>query len=100
MTNTIIWIDDTKVYASNFKEETHEEANSHQHNRKITFDFNVTSEEYHHIATLLYKMNFRIRIPALDAEFNASITDYSTSITDLYKPDQVADYHLELTEIN
>ncbi|EGA89282.1 hypothetical protein GPDM_10755 [Planococcus donghaensis MPA1U2] len=100
MTNTIIWIDDTEIHTSNFKEETNKQTNAHQHNRKIAFNFNVASEEYHHIATLLYKMNFRIRIPSLNAEFNASITDYSTSITDLYKPNQVADYHLELTEVN
>jgi len=95
VTETIVWIDDTEIHASNFKEETNE-----QHKRKISFDFKVTSKEYHDIATLLYKMSFRIRIPSLEAEFQASISDYSTSITDLYKPNQIADYHLELIEEN
>lgn len=95
---TIIWINDTQINAYNFKEETAEDANSGQQKRKISFDFKVTSEEYHDIAVLLYKMNFRIRVPHQKLEFDASIANYSTSITDLYKPGQVADYYLELIE--
>lgn len=95
---TIIWINDTEVHALNFKEELIEDPKSNQEKRKISFDFKVTSEEYHDIAVLLYEMNFRIRIPAQELEFNASISNYSTSITDLYKPGQVADYYLELVE--
>lgn len=98
MTKTTVWIDDTEIHASNFKEETNDQSCPHQQKRKVSFDFKVTSEEYHHIATLLYKMNFCIRIPTLEAKFNASISNYSTSITDLYKPNQIADYHLELVE--
>ena len=98
MTSTIVWIDDTEIHALNFKLKTNEHISSQQQRQQVSFDFKVTSDEYHHIATLLYKMNFRIRIPALETEFNASIFDYSTSITDLYKPNQIADYHLELIE--
>lgn len=95
---TAVWINDTEIHAFNYKEEGIGETHSLQQKRKISFDFNVTSEEYHDIAVLLYKMNFRIRVPAQDLEFNASISNYSTSITDLYKPGQVADYYLELVE--
>ena len=95
---TTLWINDTEIHAYNFKEELVEEPNSEKEKRKISFDFKVTSEEYHDIAVLLYKMHFRIRIPAQEMEFDASISNYSTSITDLYKPNQVADYYLELIE--
>ncbi|MBT2570678.1 DUF3219 family protein [Planococcus sp. ISL-110] len=95
---TTVWINTTEIHAFNFKEEVSEKANSHQQKRKISFDFKVTSEQYHDIAVLLYEMNFRIRVPAQELEFNASISNYSTSITDLYKPGQVADYYLELVE--
>lgn len=95
---TIIWINDTEIHALNFKEQLIEGDTSNQKKRKISFDFKVTSEEYHDVAVLLYEMNFRIRIPAQELEFNASISNYSTSITDLYKPGQVADYYLELVE--
>ena len=95
---TIIWINETEIHAVDFKEELIEDPNSNQKKRKISFDFKVTSEEYHDIAVLLYEMNFRIRVPAQELEFNASISNYSTSITDLYKPGKVADYYLELVE--
>lgn len=96
---TTVWINDTQINAYNFKEETAEGASSQQPKKKISFDFKVTSEEYHDIAVLLYKMNFRIRVPEQELEFNASISNYSTSITDLYKPGQIADYYLELIEL-
>ncbi|MBD8015182.1 MULTISPECIES: DUF3219 family protein [Planococcus] len=95
---TTVWINDTQINAYNFKEETVEDTSSQQQKRKISFDFKVTSEEYHDIAVLLYEMNFRIRVPEQKLEFDASIANYSTSITDLYKPGQVADYYLELIE--
>ena len=95
---TTLWINDTEIHAYNFKEELVEELNFDKKKRKISFDFKVTSEEYHDIAVLLYEMNFRIRIPAQELEFDASISNYFTSITDLYKPNQVADYYLELIE--
>lgn len=95
---TIVWINDTEIHALNFKEEVSNKPNSEQPIRKVSFDFKVTSEEYHDIAVLLYEMNFQIRVPAQNLEFDASISNYSTSITDLYKPGQVADYYLELVE--
>lgn len=95
---TTVWINDTEIHAFNFKEKLSKQPGSQQQKRKISFDFKVTSEEYHDIAVLLYEMNFQIRVPAQELEFEASISNYSTSITDLYKPGQVADYYLELVE--
>ena len=43
-------------------------------------------------------MDFRIRVPQKELDFPAAITNYSTSITNLYEENQVADYSLELTE--
>jgi len=95
---TQVWIDDTEIDALNFKEETFTGSDSGQSRRKIAFDFKVTSAEYHDIAVLLYKMEFRIRVPEKKLDFFAAISNYSTSITNLYKENQVADYTLELTE--
>jgi hypothetical protein len=94
--NTTVWIDDTQIAALNFQEET--VMDSGKAKKKIAFDFKVTSEEYHDIAVLLYKMEFRIRVPEKDLDFFAAISNYSTSITNLYEENQVADYKLELIE--
>lgn len=93
-----IWINNTLIQALNFQKQWVQLPQELEKKRKISFDFNVTSEEYHDIATLLYQMKFHIRIPDLEWSFAATIANYSTSITDLYKPNQVANYHLELME--
>jgi hypothetical protein len=93
-----VWIDDTEIAASNYKEESVADKASGKPIRKIAFDFKVTSADYHDIAVLLYKMDFRIRVPEKGLDFFATITNYSTSITNLYEENQVADYKLELTE--
>ncbi|ALS75268.1 hypothetical protein AUC31_08550 [Planococcus rifietoensis] len=67
--------------------------------RQISCDFKVTSDAYHDIAVLLYEMNFRVALPAKDQEFDAVISNYFTDTTNLYKGNEVADYHLELTEL-
>ncbi|MGM0898497.1 MAG: DUF3219 family protein [Bacillota bacterium] len=67
--------------------------------RHISCDFKVTSDTYHDIAVLLYEMNFRVGLPAEGQEFDASISNYFTDTTNLYKGNEVADYHLELTEL-
>lgn len=95
---TLVWIDETEIDALNFQEETIADNVSGKTKRKIAFDFKVTSADYHDIAVLLYKMEFRIRVPEKELDFLAAISNYSTSITNLYKENQVADYKLELTE--
>ena len=65
---------------------------------QISIVFNVTSEEYHDIATLLYKGTFEVTIPDLVLFFRGTINKYSTSITNLYEKGQVGEYKLSLLE--
>ncbi|MBD8034883.1 MULTISPECIES: DUF3219 family protein [Solibacillus] len=65
---------------------------------KVSVIFNVTSEEYHDIATLLYNGTFDVKIPEKELMFRGTIYNYSTSITNLYEKDQVGEYKLTLVE--
>ncbi|MBR3121456.1 DUF3219 family protein [Oceanobacillus profundus] len=67
-------------------------------NRKVSFAFKVSSEEYHDITTLLYKNDFTLQIPEENLELQATIHNYATSITNLYEANAVGDFHLELVE--
>ncbi|KGR76747.1 DUF3219 family protein [Ureibacillus manganicus] len=66
---------------------------------KIYIDFKVTSDDYHDIAVLLYEGTFDVKVPSRDLSFRGTIYNYSTSITDLYKEGQIADYKLVLVEV-
>ena len=65
---------------------------------KVGFGFLVNHEEYHDITTLLYKNDFTVTIPKEDITFPATISNYSTSITNLYEKDAVGEFKLELSE--
>jgi len=65
---------------------------------KVCFEFLVNHEEYHDITTLLYKNDFIVTIPKEDIKFPAIISNYSTSITNLYEKDAVGEFRLELSE--
>ncbi|MEC0283968.1 DUF3219 family protein [Terribacillus saccharophilus] len=65
---------------------------------EISFKFPVTSEDYHDVAVLLYKDDFRVEVPEENIAFEAAIKQYSTSITNLYEKDQVGEYSLVLEE--
>ncbi|RHW34071.1 DUF3219 family protein [Lysinibacillus yapensis] len=65
---------------------------------KVSVVFDVTSEDYHDIATLLYRGTFDVKIPEKDSAFKGTIHNYSTSITNLYNEDQVGQYKLTLLE--
>ncbi|HSP21250.1 MAG TPA: DUF3219 family protein [Planococcus sp. (in: firmicutes)] len=93
-----IQLNDQSIDALNFSEESIMDPSSKKTLRKIIFDFKVTSESYHGVAVLLYEMEFHVRIPEKDSDFQAAISNYSTSVTNLYLDGQVADYHLELIE--
>ncbi|MFD1032688.1 DUF3219 family protein [Metaplanococcus flavidus] len=94
----MVWIDDTQIKATGFKHEQLSVSDTEDDVRKISFSFQVNSEEYHDVAVLLYKNDFQVRVPELDIAFSATIHNYATDRTDLYKADQVADYYLELIE--
>ncbi|KOF11105.1 hypothetical protein AC739_06880 [Planococcus glaciei] len=93
-----IHINDRVIEAFQFSQETVKKPGTERELHKIIFDFKVTSNEYHDIAVLLYEMDFQIRVPEKNLDFPASISNYSTSITNLYQEGEVADYHLELVE--
>ena len=95
---TNVWIDDKQIKATDFKNEHVRNSDAEHDATKISFSFKVSSEEYHDVAVLLYKNDFRVRVPDLDLEFPATISNYATDRTDLYKEGQVADYYLELIE--
>lgn len=95
---TTVWIDEKQIEAIDFKNEKSESTGSSDVQHKISFSFQVTSEEYHDLAVLLYKNDFQVRVPELELEFPATIHNYATDRTDLYLAGQVADYYLELIE--
>ncbi|WP_338379219.1 DUF3219 family protein, partial [Enterococcus faecium] len=57
------------------------------------------SEEYHDTAMLLYRETFDVIVPERNLSFRGRITNYSTSITNLYIKGKVGDYQLTFTEI-
>ena len=65
---------------------------------KVSVFFDVTSEDYHDIATLLYNGTFDVKIPEKELMFRGTIYNYSTSITNLYEENQVGQYTLTLME--
>ena len=66
---------------------------------RISLHFNVTSEDYHDVTTLLYKETFDVKVPEKDFMFKGTIQEYSTSITNLYEKDQVGEFTLSLVEV-
>ena len=89
-----VYLNDRLIEAFQFSEEQAAEPRG----LKIILDFKVTSEDYHDVAVLLYEMEFHVRVPEKNLDFQAAITNYSTSVTNLYLGNEIADYHLELTE--
>lgn len=87
-----VYLDETKLITNDFQEKSEEST------RKISFSFQVSSEEYHHITTLLYNETFTVRVPSKHLHFQAKISQYSTSITNLYIENQIGIFHLELRE--
>jgi hypothetical protein len=67
---------------------------------EISVDFEVTSDAYHDIATLLYEGTFDVKVPETSLEFRGTIQQYSTSITNLYEEGQVGNYSVTLLEVN
>jgi hypothetical protein len=66
---------------------------------RISVEFQVKSEEYHDITTLLYKGTFNVKVPDKNLSIRASIYQYSTSFTNLYIKGQVGDFKLVLLEV-
>lgn len=66
---------------------------------KVMVEFKVTSEDYHDIAVLLYEGTFDVKVPEQSLAFRGTIQEYSTSITNLYEKNQVADYRLVFLQV-
>ena len=80
-----------KILINNLQRETSERI-------KISFDFIVTHEDYHNVTTLLYENDFIVKVPEENLEFPATISNYSTSITNLYEEGAEGEFKLELIE--
>jgi len=65
----------------------------------VKVDFNVTTEEYHDVTTLLYKGIFHLKVPDQHIDCKVNIQEYSTSITNLYEKEQIGLFRLTLCEI-
>jgi hypothetical protein len=88
-----IFLNDTLINVVHYEEENKNGLN------KISVDFNVTSEEYHDITSLLYKGTFDVKVPERELSFKGTIQQYSTSFTNLYVKGQVGNFKLSLQEV-
>ena len=93
MTNEII-LNDRVIHLCSYEDE---EVNGLY---KVSVEFNVTSEDYHDITTLLYNGTFDVKIPERNILFRGTIHNYSTSITNLYVKDQLGQFKLTLIEVS
>lgn len=85
---TEIQLNDTKIKITQYDEKKIEGKT------QISLTFYVTSDDYHDIATLLYKGTFDVIV----LERRGTIQEYSTSITNLYEKGQIGEYKLTLKE--
>ncbi|WP_226665322.1 DUF3219 family protein [Metabacillus litoralis] len=92
MINEII-IDGKNLAITNYKEKTINGL------VEISIQFNVLSEDYHNITTLLYKDTFHITVPEKNTYITAKITQYSTSITNLYNKEQTGIFKVRFSEL-
>ncbi len=87
-----------KIFINNYPIEVENFQHDDFNHRKINVDFIVKHEDYHDITTLLYENDFIVKVPEENLEFPATITNYSTSITNLYEEGAEGEFKLELTE--
>lgn len=66
----------------------------------ISVKFDVSSEDYHDVTTLLYEGTFHVKIPERDREFKGTIQEYSTSITNLYEKENIGEFKVSFLEKN
>lgn len=91
MTNDIIVLDDITLDVKELRRDVAEGT--------VYIEFDVTSEDYHNLASHLYKEEFLVRLPGNNnEEFKARIVNYSTSLDNLYEEDQVGEYRITLKE--
>lgn len=67
---------------------------------KINIIFDLKSEDYHDITSLLYKGRFHIEVPEKNKVFTGDIINYFTDRTNLYEDNQTAEYNITFKEVN
>ncbi|RLQ96133.1 DUF3219 family protein [Falsibacillus albus] len=65
----------------------------------INIVFDVSSDDYHDVAILLYEGYFQVDVPQNGLSFNGTIQQYYTSVTNLYEENQVGEFTLSLLEV-
>ncbi|MFD1412666.1 DUF3219 family protein [Oceanobacillus jeddahense] len=66
--------------------------------KQVAFSFDVTSETYHDVTSLLYENDFEVDIPEKSMTFPATIKKYATSTTNLYEKGKTSEFYLKLRE--
>lgn len=95
---TTVMLNDTPIAVSEYKEEEVIDKKTGNLLYKIFFIFQVKSEDYHRITTLLYENGFDVKVPERNLESWETISNYTTSFTNLYKENQAGEFMLELVE--
>lgn len=96
---TEVRLNEVTIQGTDFHHETVTDYTTNKSLHKVHFSFKVKSgEEYHDITTLLYKQNFDVEVPKESLKFKGTITNYSTSVTNLYEANNVGNFYVELTE--
>ncbi|WP_237605606.1 DUF3219 family protein [Salinicoccus sp. ID82-1] len=88
-----IILDDTEIKLKDY------EAHEKDGRREVAFIFDVTTEDYHDVAVLLYRGTFDVSIPEEHLEFRGTIINYSTSLDNLYEENQTGEFRVTLQEI-
>lgn len=87
-----------KVFINDYSIEAYNVQINDVDRMKLKFNFTVTHENYHDVTTLLYENDFKVQIPDMNLTFRATISKYSTSITNLYEVGSAGEFTLELLE--
>lgn len=88
-----ILLDSVPISAEHFEQEEIDEL------LLLSFVFNVTSEQYHDITTLLYRNVFNVEVRDRGLKFRGEIQQYSTTFTNLYEKGNTGKFHLKLLEV-
>ncbi|MCM3439572.1 DUF3219 family protein [Metabacillus halosaccharovorans] len=89
---TKVYLNDTPISITKYEEK------SVNNLIQLSVEFLVTSNDYHDITTLLYKNAFHVKIPERNITFHGVINNYSTSLTNLYKENQLSTFSLQIIE--
>lgn len=92
MVNKIV-LDDYPIFVKNY-----EQGKAEGDRQLVSVTFDVTSDDYHDVTTLLYKGSFDVKVPERSLAFKGTIRQYSTSFTNLYEKGNVGEFKLSLIE--